>query len=116
MKNGWTERGFASSTSLSRTRRFCVMFYIYISSFIYRETFAAAGLLREHFVSESLSINASIKMSSSGTLFLDSYARHVLFTPTATWLALSGYMYDFIYAPIKHVALGLTILVVCDCS
>ena len=93
-----------------------MMFYIYISSFIYRETFAAAGLLREHFVSESLSINASIKMSSSGTLFLYSYARHVLFTPTATCPALSGYMYDFIYAPIKHVALGLTILVVCDCS
>ena len=49
-----------------------MMFYIYISSFIYRETFAAAGLLREHFTSETLSINASMKMSSSGTgLVLD---------------------------------------------
>ena len=93
-----------------------MMFYVYISSFIYRETFAAAGLLRKHFTSETLSINASMKMSSSGTLVLDSYTRHVLFTPTATWLALSGYTYDFVYAPIKHAALGLTILVVCVCS
>ena len=83
------------------------MFYIYISSFIYRETFAPAGLLREHFVSESLSINASIKMLSSGTVIvLDSSTRHLLFTPTVTWLTGSGYTYDIVYALIKARAVG----------